>query len=270
MVNVFRILKPMVKLVGISPQKVEIEPGRSSLMAFSRGFFKFWPWPSNPTLTSLISFSSANSATDKSDRSTAFQAERVVKGLKKLGVESCTVVGFSYGGVVAFKMAKLYPGFVDSVVVTGSIVEFTRSKSDKLLNGVGFSLWSDFLSPETVEDLKGLIKVGSHGKLFSSLPHLFYRDILQEMYPFRNERAQVLDELVLPDHYEVPSTAYTQVMYGDEFLRAQYNIVSSFILGLMFHTRQLDFEPDFKAMLVNFPQKIFNYRANFPPKNSPH
>ncbi|KAL9663621.1 hypothetical protein QQ045_019012 [Rhodiola kirilowii] len=51
------------------------------------------------------------SMTDSPDRSPEIQAECLAAGLRKLGLESCTVVGFSHGGMVAFKMAEMYPDF---------------------------------------------------------------------------------------------------------------------------------------------------------------
>ena len=55
-------------------------------------------------------------------RSPAFQAQCVAAALRSLGVERCAVVGFSYGGFVAFRMAEAQPGLVASVVATGTLV----------------------------------------------------------------------------------------------------------------------------------------------------
>ena len=60
------------------------------------------------------------STSPSADRSPGFQAECLVAALGKLGVERCTVVGFSYGGMVAFKMAESHPELVRSLVVSGS------------------------------------------------------------------------------------------------------------------------------------------------------
>uniref|UniRef100_M8AHN2 Uncharacterized protein n=1 Tax=Aegilops tauschii TaxID=37682 RepID=M8AHN2_AEGTA len=60
------------------------------------------------------------STSPSTDRSPGFQAECLVAALGKLGVERCTVVGFSYGGMVAFKMAEAHPGLVRSLVVSGA------------------------------------------------------------------------------------------------------------------------------------------------------
>ncbi|KAL0378139.1 UNVERIFIED_CONTAM: hypothetical protein Sradi_3119400 [Sesamum radiatum] len=71
------------------------------------------------------------SITDNPDRSPTFQAECLVKGLRKLGIERCTVVGFSYGGMVAFKMAELYPELVEALVMFNN-----REERAELLEGL--------------------------------------------------------------------------------------------------------------------------------------
>jgi len=79
------------------------------------------------------------STTDKLDRSLAFQVECLVAGLRKLNVEKCVVVGFSYGEMAAFKMAEMYSELVLVVVVTGSVLAMTESMVSSALKDVGFS-----------------------------------------------------------------------------------------------------------------------------------
>lgn len=57
------------------------------------------------------------SYTDKPDRSPEFQAECMVKAMSILGVDKFVPVGFSYGGVVASKIAELYGNMVKALVV---------------------------------------------------------------------------------------------------------------------------------------------------------
>jgi len=62
-----------------------------------------------------------------------------VAGLRKLNVEKCVVVGFSYGEMAAFKMAEMYSELVQVVVVTGSVLAMTESMVSSALKDVGFS-----------------------------------------------------------------------------------------------------------------------------------
>lgn len=117
------------------------------------------------------------SVTDKSDRSPRFQAECLGKGLRKLGVENCVVVGFSYGGMVAFKMAEMFPYLVEALVVSGSILAMTDSISTTTLNSLGFSSSSELLLPTSVKGLKALLKVAAYKKLW--FPDRLHRDFLE-------------------------------------------------------------------------------------------
>ncbi|KAK9286656.1 hypothetical protein L1049_015056 [Liquidambar formosana] len=129
-----------------------------------------------------------------SDRSVEFQAECVVKGLKKLGVESFSVVGFSYGGMVGFKMVQLYPNLVRSLVLSGSTMVVTETISHALLEKNGFTSWSDRLLPETVEGLKKLFTIGTRWKPW--FPDWIYRHYMEAMITNRKERAELLEALV--------------------------------------------------------------------------
>ncbi|KAG8383985.1 hypothetical protein BUALT_Bualt04G0070700 [Buddleja alternifolia] len=135
------------------------------------------------------------SITDNLDRSPTFQAEYLVKGLRKLGVEKCTVVGFSYGGMVAFKMAELYPELVEAVVISGSILAMTDSISKDTLEGLGFSSSSELLLPNSVKGCKALLKVAAHKKLW--FPDRLHKDFLEVMFNNRKERAELLEGLIV-------------------------------------------------------------------------
>ncbi|XP_021638995.2 uncharacterized protein LOC110634345 isoform X2 [Hevea brasiliensis] len=135
------------------------------------------------------------SITDKTDRSPTFQAETLVKGLKKLGVDKCTVVGFSYGGMVAFKMAELYPELVQAMVVSGSILAMTDSISNTTLSSLGFKSSSELLLPTSVKGLKALLSVAAYKKLW--FPNRLHKDFLEVMFANRKERAELLEGLII-------------------------------------------------------------------------
>ncbi|KAI3451693.1 hypothetical protein Pfo_008358 [Paulownia fortunei] len=135
------------------------------------------------------------SITDNPDRSPTLQAECLVKGLRKLGIERCTVVGFSYGGMVAFKMAELYPELVEALVISGSILAMTDSISTATLEGLGFSSSSELLLPSSVKGCKALLKVAAHKKLW--FPDRLHKDFLEVMFNNRKERGELLEGLVV-------------------------------------------------------------------------
>lgn len=135
------------------------------------------------------------STTDKTERSPRFQAECLAIALRKLGVEKCIVVGFSYGGMVAFKMAEMYPELVQALVISGSILAMTDSISVSSLQELGFSSSSELLLPNSVKGLKALLSVAAHKKLW--FPDRLHKDFLEVMFTNRKERGELLDGLVI-------------------------------------------------------------------------
>ncbi|KAK4393682.1 Biotin biosynthesis bifunctional protein BioHC [Sesamum angolense] len=240
MVNLVAVQKPLLhglmKLAGIIPHNVEIEPGtvmniwvpsetikkpKKTKTSTADGDIATAK-PTKPVVVLVHGFAAegivtwqfqvgsltkkysvyvpdllffGGSITDNPDRSPTFQAECLVKGLRKLGIERCTVVGFSYGGMVAFKMAELYPELVEALVISGSILAMTDSISTATLEGLGFSSSSELLLPNSVKGCKALLRVAAHKKLW--FPDRLHKDFLEVMFNNRKERAELLEGLVV-------------------------------------------------------------------------
>ncbi|KAL0000903.1 hypothetical protein SO802_014684 [Lithocarpus litseifolius] len=236
MVNIFAVYKPLLhwvmKLVGMRPQRVEIEPGtimnfwvpnetpkksknsnNNKAVVFIHGFADdgIITWQSQVLalarkykvyVPDLVFF--GGSITDRSERSPAFQAECVAKGLKKLGVERCTLVGLSYGGMIGFKMAEMYPDLVESMVLSCSVMALTKSISDAALERIGFKSWSDYLLPDSVQGVKILFDIATF-KL-PRIPNFIYKHHLEVMFDNRKEREELLEALVIDDKdFTIPS-----------------------------------------------------------------
>ena len=93
-------------------------------------------------------------------------------------MERCVVVGLSYGGMIGFKMAELYPDLVESMVVSGSVEALTESLSNRRLKRLGFRRWSECLMPTTVEGVKEMFRVGTHW-LPPWIPNWIFKDYLE-------------------------------------------------------------------------------------------
>ncbi|PKA47225.1 isochorismate synthase / 2-succinyl-5-enolpyruvyl-6-hydroxy-3-cyclohexene-1-carboxylate synthase / 2-succinyl-6-hydroxy-2,4-cyclohexadiene-1-carboxylate synthase / O-succinylbenzoate synthase [Apostasia shenzhenica] len=134
------------------------------------------------------------SVSTSADRSPEFQAHCLAMALGRLGVARCTVVGFSYGGMVAFSMAAARPELVEAIVVSGSIIAMTDSISTETMERLGFSSSKELLLPQTVKGLKALFKVATYKKLW--LPERLFKDYLKVMFNNRKERAELLEALI--------------------------------------------------------------------------
>ncbi|KAJ4834993.1 hypothetical protein Tsubulata_027413 [Turnera subulata] len=228
MVNFLAIYTPLLrgilKLVGVKSQAVEIEPGtivhfwvptekpsqtgkpNKPAVVFIQGFalngILNWQFQVLALarkyavyVPDLLFF--GDSITDKADRSPAFQAECVAKGLRKLGVEKCTLVGSSYGGMVGFKMAELYPDLVEAMVISCSVMALTESISRPSLERIGFSSWPEYLIPDTVKGLKEMLDIAMYKLPW--LPNFVFKDIFEAMFDHRKERTELLKALVIDD-----------------------------------------------------------------------
>ncbi|KAL9370851.1 hypothetical protein Peur_035991 [Populus x canadensis] len=238
MVNTLSLYKPLLqglmKLAGVTPRAVEIEPGtvihfwipsettttNKPAVVFLHGFgcdgILTWQFQVLALakkyavyVPDLLFF--GDSITDKTERSPAFQAECMAKGLRKLRVEKCTLVGLSYGGIVGFKMAEMFPNLVDSMVITCSAMALTESIACAGLQRIGFSSWADYLIPETVEGVKKLLEVAFYKLPW--IPDFVYRDILEALYfDHKKERHELLEASIVKDKdFTVPR--FTQRIY---------------------------------------------------------
>lgn len=163
------------------------------------------------------------SCTGATDRSPTFQAECLAAALSKLGVTRCTLVGFSYGGMVAFKLAEMRPDLVEAVVVSGSILAMTESISEAELNRMGFKSSSELLLPTSVKGLKTLLKIATHKKLW--FPNRLHKDYLEVMFTNRKERSELLEALVIakqnPDIPDFPQKIHLLWGENDQIFRME-------------------------------------------------
>ncbi|OMP02823.1 Alpha/beta hydrolase-1 [Corchorus capsularis] len=190
MVSILKIykffLQWLLKLVArLSPRTIEIEPGTA--LAFAKDYSVY--------VLDFLFF--GGSITDKSERSVKFQAECVAKGLRQLGVQKCTLVGFSYGGMVGFRMGEMFPDLVESMVVTGSVMAMTESITHAGLERIGFSRWADYLLPVSAKGVETLFQVACYR--FPKLPNWFYNEMLHDFNNYRVEKGELLNALVISD-----------------------------------------------------------------------
>jgi hypothetical protein len=79
--------------------------------------------------------------------------------------------------MVAFKMAELYSELVQAVVVTGAILAIQESMISSAVENIGFSSCSEMLLPSSVEGLKTLLSIGTHGNIW--FPNRMLDDFLK-------------------------------------------------------------------------------------------
>ncbi|KAF6136129.1 hypothetical protein GIB67_024143 [Kingdonia uniflora] len=99
------------------------------------------------------------STTTSLDRTVEFQAECLIKLLKKIGLRRYHVLGHSYGGFVAYHMARLWPEKVGKVVLVSSAINRKSRDQDDLLELTKMENMEDLILPKTPHALRLLMAV---------------------------------------------------------------------------------------------------------------
>lgn len=108
-----------------------------------------------------------------------FQAECMYKTMKKMGVREAVVLGHSYGGFVAYRMAHLYPRFVKRLVILSSGIMMNPHSNDALLRKSGATRIHDLLVPTTLPIFIKSLQLVLNDYLPTWLPSFLYKDMLE-------------------------------------------------------------------------------------------
>ncbi|KAJ0077075.1 hypothetical protein Patl1_36417 [Pistacia atlantica] len=181
MVNCFLIYKSILhgamKLVGMTTQAVEIEPGT---------VLNFWV----PTET-----------TNRTKNKTNKPAVVFLHGFAFDGILNWQFQGAeeAWSGELHSCRAQLWrdPDLVESMVVTCTVMALTESVNNAALRRVGFSSSPENLLPKTAEGVKTLLDKCSYR--FLRFHNFFYREMLETMFNHRKERTELLQALVISD-----------------------------------------------------------------------
>ncbi|KAJ8767121.1 hypothetical protein K2173_013518 [Erythroxylum novogranatense] len=230
-----RILKKVIyvlmKLAGLTPQIVEVEPGtklhfwvptetinktnggqnepippRKPVVVLIHGFAEDGAITWIPQVFALAGKYAVyvpdllffgGSISDKANWTIEFQAQCVARSLEKLGVEKCTLVGFSYGGFVSVKIAESKPELVQDLVLSGSIPPVDETTSRGLLERLGYESWSEVVLPTNVKEMKRSFVVVCHRR--PPMPRLIYRQYLKTMFNNREQKAELLHAIAIKD-----------------------------------------------------------------------
>ncbi|RID41548.1 hypothetical protein BRARA_J01503 [Brassica rapa] len=145
----------------------------------------------------LVFFGGSTTTSFRSDenRSEMFQASCMGRLMEKLGVERYSVVGTSYGGFVAYNMAKMMPGKVEKVVLASSAVNLRRSDNEAFIARAKCHGIVEVMLPSSAADLRRLSGMISSRKL-DYVPDFVLNDFCQKMYSEkRGEKTELLEGL---------------------------------------------------------------------------
>ncbi|KAF8047726.1 hypothetical protein N665_2852s0002 [Sinapis alba] len=145
----------------------------------------------------LVFFGGSTTTSSCSDenRSEMFQASCMGKLMEKLGVERFSVVGTSYGGFVAYNMAKMFPEKVEKVILASSGVNMRRSDNEAFIARAKCHRIVEVMLPSSGTDLRRFSGMVSSRRL-DFVPNFVLNDFCQKMYSEkRDEKAELLEGL---------------------------------------------------------------------------
>ncbi|XVE70825.1 hypothetical protein DITRI_Ditri10aG0101500 [Diplodiscus trichospermus] len=162
-----------------------------------------------------------NSTTKSKERSEVFQAVSIGKLMEKLQVKKYHVMGTSYGGFVAYNMAKMYPDKVEKVVIASSGINMRKSDNMELLNRANLENVEEIMIPETTTQLRTLTRLAVSSNRFNRIPDFLLNDFVKQLYcENRKEKMELLKGLTLVESDDTVKLAPLQqdvlVVWGDE------------------------------------------------------
>ncbi|KAI3965425.1 hypothetical protein MKX01_042906 [Papaver californicum] len=132
------------------------------------------------------------SVTKSSERSEIFQAVSVGKLLELLGVTRYSVMGTSYGGFVAYHMARLWPDRVEKVVIASSALNITSKDVEESLKKAKIEKIESLFMPSSPAELLTCIRL-MHKQIPIYVPEFLLKDLLNILCnENRKERLELL------------------------------------------------------------------------------
>ncbi|XP_074334907.1 uncharacterized protein LOC141672250 [Apium graveolens] len=198
-------------------------------------------------------------------RSEIFQAECMGKMMEKLGVQSYSVVGTSYGGFVAYHMATIMPEKVDKVVIASSGVNMRLRDNQDLVKRANMDRIEEVMLPKTAAQLRSLMALAVFRRV--RLPDFFLNDFIETLYnQNRKEKLELLKGLTIGQNDVATLSPISQevlIIWGDNdriFLLEKAQELKQILGGNVklevikkaSHVPQLEHPQQFNAILKNY------------------
>ncbi|XP_010447271.1 PREDICTED: uncharacterized protein LOC104729937 [Camelina sativa] len=199
----------MLLLHGFGPSSMW--QWRRQIQAFSPSVFRLYS-------PDLVFF--GDSTTSSTNRTEVFQAECMAKLMEKLGIGKYSVVGTSYGGFVAYHLAKLCPEKVEKVVIASSGINMRKCDSESLLQRSNCEVIEKVMLPSTATELRTLMALASSSRILSMFPNAFWNDVISNLYTKnRTEKVELLKGVTFGRNENLnidPLSQEVLIVWGDK------------------------------------------------------
>ncbi|KAL8107380.1 hypothetical protein AgCh_023966 [Apium graveolens] len=175
---------PLLLIHGFGPHGVW--QWQQQIIFFAKSYRLYIP--------NLVFFGGSYSTSE--ERSEIFQARAMGKLMEKLGVEKYHVVGTSYGGFVAFRMAEMWQDRVIKVVIANSAVNGLLSDSMELVKRGKVEKIEDLIMPEKASEMRKLMNLSVFRRAY--VPDFILNDFINRLYSKnRKEKLELLRGLTI-------------------------------------------------------------------------
>ncbi|CAN6880800.1 unnamed protein product [Brassica oleracea] len=199
----------MLLLHGFGPSSMW--QWRRQIQAFSPSAFRLY-------CPDLVFF--GDSTSSSTNRSEVFQAECMEKLMEKIGIEKFNVVGTSYGGFVAYHMAKKWPQKVGKVVIASSGINMRKCDSESLLQRSNCECIEKVMLPSTATELRTLMGLASSSRIVRMFPDALWNDVISNLYQKnRKEKVELLKGVTLGRDEKLsidPLSQEVLIIWGDK------------------------------------------------------
>ena len=100
------------------------------------------------------------------------------KLLQQLNVLEFSVVGTSYGGFVAYRMAHMYPHAVQKLVISSSAVNMTPATDEAMVKRFRTKNVTEILQPHDIEGVRRASILAFHKQPPFTVPEFILNDVL--------------------------------------------------------------------------------------------
>ncbi|KAJ4899199.1 alpha/beta-Hydrolases superfamily protein [Raphanus sativus] len=192
--------------------------GPSSMWQWRRQIQAFSPSAFRLYCPDLVFF--GDSTSSSTNRSEVFQAECMENLMEKIGIQKFNVVGTSYGGFVAYHMAKMWPRKVEKVVIASSGINMRKCDSESLLQRSNCECIEKVMLPSTATELRTLMGLASSSRLVRVFPDALWNDVISNLYQKnRKEKVELLKGVTLGRDEKLnidPLSQEVLIIWGDK------------------------------------------------------
>ncbi|KAA0064703.1 hypothetical protein IC582_005944 [Cucumis melo] len=209
---------------GPKPHKSTAKP--SLLLLHGFGPAAIWQWRQQVQFLAddfdlyvpdLVFF--GGSTTKSAERTEIFQAMSIGKLVEMIGVKKYSVLGTSYGGFVAYHMARIWPERIEKVIIASSGVNMRRKDNEAMLKRANVEKIDEFLLPVTAEQLRTLMKLAVFKGGGRKMPDFFFNDFIHKLYmENREQKIELLKSLTLGREDSINLSPLSQevlIIWGD-------------------------------------------------------